>query len=208
MSQHDQLREPYEASCRLPRGRQSVARARALVRAVLTAWEVDAGVTEDAELVVSELVTNAVRAPAPSDRQVAVRVVRPDEAAVRLEVGDAGEGRPAPRVPAPGDEGGYGLLLVEALAYQWGTERRPGGVGKTVWAELRAPAHDGEVTASAVTVCAGHHVHARGAWHTVRGVRGERFATGALAIVLTLDEGPALRVPATEKLTVRRAVRG
>ncbi len=201
--QDDQPREPYEASCRLPRSKASVPRARDLVRAALTAWEV----REDAELVVSELVTNAVRAPAPSDRQVAVRVGRPDEATVRLEVCDAGEGRPAPRVPAPGDEGGYGLLLVEALAYRWGTERRPGGVGKTVWAELRGSAGEGEAMVSAVTVCAGHRVRAHGAWRTVRRVRGERFATGALALVLTLDEGPALRVPATEKLTVWRAAR-
>lgn len=133
-----QLLVPYEVSCLLPCATGSVPRARDAVRAALVAWGVGAGATEDAELVVSELVTNAVRASGPGGRQVAVRVVWADEGAVRVEVGDSGAGRPVPRVPVRGAEGGYGLVLVEALAQRWGTERRPGGAGKTVWAELRA----------------------------------------------------------------------
>lgn len=191
----------YEAHCRLPRSRRSVPRARAMVRIALDAWEADPGTADDAELVVAELVTNALRAPAPGDRQVVVRVRRPepepDGATVRLEVSDAGEGRPQPRVPASGDEGGYGLLLVDALAHRWGTQDRASGIGKTVWAELRAEA------TPAITVRPGQRVRARGAWRTVLTVRSERYATGGLAVVLGLDEGPALRVPAAESLSVR-----
>ncbi|NGO69124.1 ATP-binding protein [Streptomyces boncukensis] len=195
---------PYELYCRLPRTRKTVPRARALLRAATDAWALDADTAYSAQLILSELVTNAIRVPAPVGRQVAVRAVRQDEATLRLSVGDAGDGAPEPRDPAPGEnESGYGLFLVAALAHRWGTEPRPCGIGKDVWAELRAPASEGEVTASALTVRAGQRVRAHGAWRTVRSVRSERFATGGLAIVLGLDDGPALRVPATHPLTVR-----
>ncbi|MEU0026104.1 hypothetical protein [Streptomyces sp. NPDC006335] len=56
-----------------------------------------------------------------------------------MEVGDAR----VDRLPVPAgeaDEGGRGLLLVEALAEGWGVELRPGGAYKTVWAEFRVGA--------------------------------------------------------------------
>jgi hypothetical protein len=57
----------------------------------------------------------------------------------RVEVWDRGDGNPRP-VPGGGtDEGGRGLLLVEALAAEWGWSVRRGRFGKAVWAELKLP---------------------------------------------------------------------
>ncbi|WP_328767970.1 ATP-binding protein [Streptomyces sp. NBC_00286] len=196
-----------EVTFRLSRSRRSVPRSRAALHAVLGEWEVAQDVLETAELVLSELVTNALRVPVPSDRQVSVRIARsPEDGLLRLEVSDAGSGRPEVRKPSDDETGGRGLLLVEALAHRWGVERRAGGIGKTVWAELKASdivAEPVEWQVAAVMVRPGQRVRVRGEWRAVRTVRSERYATGGLAVVLGLDEGPALRVPAVEPLAVR-----
>jgi hypothetical protein len=138
---------------------------------------------------------------------VGVRIARsPADGLLRLEVSDAGSGRP--EVQAPGDEetGGRGLLLVEALAHRWGVEERVGGIGKTVWAELKASdivaGPVGREVAAAV-VRPGQHVRVWGEWRGVRAVRTESCAAGGLAVALGLDEGPALRVSAAVSLVVR-----
>lgn len=131
---------PNEVTFRLPRSRQSVPRSRAALHAVLGGWGVSQDVLESAELVLSELVTNALRVPVPRDRQVGVRIARLlEDGLLRLEVSDAGAGKPEVRVPCDEETGGRGLLLVEAMAHRWGVEGRAGGIGKTVWAELKAP---------------------------------------------------------------------
>ncbi|MFJ2263403.1 ATP-binding protein [Streptomyces sp. NPDC087844] len=115
-------------------------RTRALAHAVLGAWGVAQDVLEVAELLLSELVTNALRAHAPSSQQVGVRIARSTaDGLLRLEVSDEAPGRPEVRTPSDDETGGRGLLLVEALAHRWGVEEREGGTGKTVWAELKAP---------------------------------------------------------------------
>jgi len=58
---------------------------------------------------------------------------------LRLSVTDANNTLPTPRDASPDDESGRGLTLVAALADEWDAEPRPGGIGKTVWFELRAP---------------------------------------------------------------------
>lgn len=129
-----------EVTFRLPRSRQSVPRSRAALHAVLGGWGVSQDVLESAELVLSELVTNALRVPVPRDRQVGVRIARSlADGLLRLEVSDAGAGKPEVRVPRDEETGGRGLLLVEAMAHRWGVEERAGRIGKTVWAELKAP---------------------------------------------------------------------
>ncbi|GAQ67863.1 ATP-binding protein [Streptomyces scabiei] len=129
-----------EVTFRLPRSRQSVPRSRAALHAVLGGWGVSQDTLESAELVLSELVTNALRVPVPRDRQVGVRIARSSaDGLLRLEVSDAGAGKPEVRVPDDEETGGRGLLLVEAMAHRWGVEEREGGIGKTVWAELKAP---------------------------------------------------------------------
>lgn len=196
-----------EVTFRLTRCRRSVPRTRALAHAVLGGWGVDQDVLEAAELVLSELVTNALCVPVPSDRQVGVRIARSlEDGLLRLEVSDAGSGRPGVRVPGDEETCGRGLLLVEAVAHRWGVEERVGGIGKTVWAELKAPdivaEPDGRDVA-AVMVRLGQRVRVWGEWRAVLTVRTESYAAGGLAVVLGLDEGPALRVHAAEPLTVR-----
>ncbi|MEV0279219.1 ATP-binding protein [Streptomyces sp. NPDC050610] len=199
--------EPYEVGFRLGRRRSSVPRARALLHAVLGSWGVAGDVVDEAELVLSELVTNALRVRVPKDRQVGVRIVwLVEDRLLRLEVSDAGAGWPEVQVPEEGETHGRGLLLVEAVAHQWGVEKREGGIGKTVWATLKTPncvAEAAEREIAAVTVRAGQCVRVWGTWHGVRSVSGEWRPSGGGAVVLVLDDGPALRVPAAEPLTVR-----
>ncbi|MGW1028654.1 ATP-binding protein [Streptomyces sp. NPDC002577] len=198
---------PKQVSFRLSRHRGSVPRARALLCAMLGDWHIDQEVLDTAELVLSELVTNALRARAPHDRQIGVHIARLEEdGLLRLEVSDAGEGRPVLRRPSEHEVGGRGLLLVEALTHRWGVQEREGGIGKTVWAELKAPdiaAVPVEREVAAVTLHAGDQVKLRGAWRTVRSVQGEQSASGGFVMVLRLDDCPAVRVDAAEPLIVR-----
>jgi anti-sigma regulatory factor (Ser/Thr protein kinase) len=86
---------------------------------------------DDALLVVSEMVTNAVtHAASPCELRISVSPV-----AVRVEVVDRGTGTPDPMPPSTTRTGGRGLHLVDALTAAWGVEPQAEG-GKTVWAEL------------------------------------------------------------------------
>ena len=92
---------------------------------------------EDVLLVVSELVTNAcLHAEGPEELRIAC-----DNKVLRVEVSDRGAGQPAPRTPhRAGRPGGHGMFIVQRLCLDWGVVRTPGVAGKTVWAELGAPA--------------------------------------------------------------------
>ncbi|MEV3856298.1 ATP-binding protein [Streptomyces sp. NPDC050095] len=196
-----------EVALQLPCSRGSVPRARALLHAVLGAWRVGQEVLESAELVLSELVTNAMRVSVPCARYIGVRMVRPEsDGVLRLEVIGMGPGRPEIRVPEEDETRGRGLMLVDVLAHRWGAEVRECGIGKTVWAELKAPdivAPPEGKEIEAVTVRPGQCVRVWGEWRAVQSVRAEPYAAGGLAVVLGLDEGPALRLHAAEPVTVR-----
>ena len=102
---------------------------------------------EGVELVVSELVTNAVLASCEPDGRPrykdgaalpCVRVrISSDRVRVLVEVWDENPGMPEPRSARMNEENGRGLMLVEALSERWGSDRVPGWGGKVVWAELR-----------------------------------------------------------------------
>ncbi|MDQ1723403.1 MAG: hypothetical protein QOG52_431, partial [Frankiaceae bacterium] len=94
---------------------------------------VDQHVTDAAELVVSELVTNALLHAGPP---VVVRVADLGDGDVRLEVHDTGRTLPVRPLADGGGMTGRGLALVDALASRWGVE--PLHDGKVVWAELSA----------------------------------------------------------------------
>ena len=113
---------------RLTRGTDSVPVARRHVRAVLP----PSTVREDVELVVTELVTNAVlHTPAG---EIELRVEELPEA-VRVEVEDAGHGLPVAVRESTTAMTGRGLALVAALSRAWGVDNgRPGH--KVVWAEV------------------------------------------------------------------------
>src|SRR4051794_31899079 len=92
---------------------------------------------EDVLLVVSELVTNAcLHAEGPDELWISC-----DSKVIRIEVSDKGTGQPAPRTPhRAGRPGGHGMFIVQRLCLDWGVVRTQGAAGKTVWAELGAPA--------------------------------------------------------------------
>jgi anti-sigma regulatory factor (Ser/Thr protein kinase) len=96
---------------------------------------------EDAALLISELVTNAVRYahPLPGDTLRVSWEYVPDRLLLRVTDG-GGRDQPRVRDAGPFDVRGRGLAIVETVAAAWGIERSPNG-GKTfstVWAELGA----------------------------------------------------------------------
>ncbi|MGW4561049.1 SpoIIE family protein phosphatase [Streptomyces sp. NPDC004561] len=112
----------------VPSDPAAVAGARADVQARLAAWRVS-DVAFTAELVISELVTNAIRYGQPPIR---LRLIR--DAALICEVSDCNSTAPHLRRARTFDEGGRGLLLVAQFADRWGTRHHP--QGKTIWAEI------------------------------------------------------------------------
>ncbi|WP_313896436.1 ATP-binding protein [Streptomyces sp. 2BBP-J2] len=115
--------------------------ARRLACCQMDAWGRHHGIpAHDAvELIVAELANNAVTHGRVPGRDAELRLSREDGGRVRVEVSDArGERLPETRDAGTGEEGGRGLLLVAALAKEWGTAPRPGAPGKTVWAVVPA----------------------------------------------------------------------
>lgn len=93
---------------------------------------------ETAELLLSELVTNAVQhARVAPGREIEVRYEL-SGSHLRIEVADASDEQPQQHTADDNDERGRGLLLVEHLAAKWGMSPR-NIVGKSVWFELSLP---------------------------------------------------------------------
>ncbi|MET9295223.1 SpoIIE family protein phosphatase [Streptomyces sp. NPDC003077] len=115
---------------------RSVARARELARDQLAEWDLDV-LADTTELLVSELVTNALR---HGRGEIRLRLLL--DRTLVCEVWDADLAQPRRRRARDTDEGGRGLQLVGLLSAGWGTRRTPRG--KTVWFELNLP--DGEAS--------------------------------------------------------------
>ena len=113
---------------------RAVPEARRALRELLQGWG-RPGRSETAELLTSELVTNAL--VHTDDDALLTATVSPD--GLRVEVRDSVPRRPRPYAPNT-DDGthGRGLVLVQSLADAWGV--RAHGVGKAVWFELDAGA--------------------------------------------------------------------
>lgn len=120
----------HHATIDLQRDLGSVIQARRFVRETFAGWGISRAV-DDALIVVSELVTNAIT-HADSPCQVRLSI---DDTSVRVEVLDDGVGTPDPQPPSPTSEHGRGLHLISALTAAWGIEQIPDD-GKIVWAEL------------------------------------------------------------------------
>ncbi|WP_112468190.1 SpoIIE family protein phosphatase [Streptomyces triticisoli] len=118
----------------LPREPRSVGRAREDARAQLTAWDLEP-LIDTTELLVSELVTNALRY---GEGEIRLRLLL--DRTLVCEVWDSGLVQPRRRRARDTDEGGRGLQLVGLLSAAWGSRRTTHG--KTVWFELPLP--DGE----------------------------------------------------------------
>ncbi|WTH12748.1 SpoIIE family protein phosphatase [Streptomyces sp. NBC_01578] len=110
----------------------AAATARAHTRRTLADWNVDEDTAYAAELIVSELVTNAIRYGAPP---MQLRLIK--DRTLTCEVHDDGATSPRLRHARTVDEEGRGLFIVAQLAQRWGT--RYTTEGKTVWSEQTLP---------------------------------------------------------------------
>lgn len=144
------------AAYQLPPQADAVAQARDRTRTTLAAWNL-AQEADLAELVVSELVTNALRHAVPNHRGSEGALtgglagdgeatnaepnghiplgLRRGSTSLWIEVGDFDVRLPRRADPGRTDEAGRGLMLVDALSHRWGA--RPTADGKVVWVELR-----------------------------------------------------------------------
>jgi DNA-binding NarL/FixJ family response regulator len=121
---------PLVASSDLAESRLSPAAARSFVESTLRDWHCEAFI-EDALLVVSELVTNAVT-HATSRCELLLRLATDG---IRIEVADTGSGSPEPQSLDLRRSSGRGLLIVSGVSTALGIDPLEGG-GKVVWAEL------------------------------------------------------------------------
>lgn len=115
----------------LPADPEAVAGARRAAYEQVAAWGLDE-LAFTAELIVSELVTNAIRHGEPP---IQLRLIRCDT--LVCEVSDGSSAAPHLRRARSYDESGRGLMLVAQVAERWGS--RQTGSGKTIWTELPLP---------------------------------------------------------------------
>jgi hypothetical protein len=138
------MTDPWPLRSSLELGALPTAVPCACVHTQLVLWEWGlSSLGESAELLVSELVTNAVNATAGQDRQVVALHLSGNASQVLIEVHDADPQPPGPR--GPGDPAGEntgardGVLLVAALSTRWDWYPTEDPPGKVVWCELTAP---------------------------------------------------------------------
>jgi len=122
----------WRASIDVPASAHGPAAARRVVAALLPVWELPE-LSADAELVVSELVTNAYR-HAPGTDSFELELVRREDG-VRIALADGNAVRPViAELKADHQPTGRGMAIVAALATRWGAEDHHGG--KRVWVDL------------------------------------------------------------------------
>ena len=113
-------------------GRAVARRCAEVARDALTSWQLT-HLTDTAVLLISELVTNAVL-HARADGSCVALSLEIRGSRLRIEVHDGDLRGPQPRTPSAHDESGFGFVLVNALADNWGVRKT--AAGKAVWAEL------------------------------------------------------------------------
>ncbi len=122
-----------KAEMQVPPEGSAVQDGRRFAAATLTDWELPAEVVQDATLIVSELLTNAIVYGSPPIR---LRLRKtPQELAI--EVDDAASAMPRKLRATPTDLHGRGLAIVADIGSRWAA--RPDGYGKTVWSTLAIP---------------------------------------------------------------------
>lgn len=127
-----------QRTVRIPSSAQAVQRIRRALVEDLQDLDVSSDVVDEAEIVVSELMGNAIRHARPLlDGMVRVRW-KVKSGVVEVEVSDGGgPSTPRPAPPALWSTSGRGLRIVRSLAHEWGvTEDKH---GRTVWASLGGP---------------------------------------------------------------------
>lgn len=119
----------------LPDGPEGASIARRATARAAELWRLDRELTETALLLVSELVTNAIRHGAPPVR-LSLHLDR-GPGSLRVEVTDSSPAPPRVGATAEPDQtGGRGLMIVQQLAARWGSNVSASRLGKTVWFEL------------------------------------------------------------------------
>jgi len=109
---------------------ESVSEVRAFTRDALAGLDV---AVDDVVLCVTELATNAVRHSSPHEGTFHLDILA-DRDKLRVECHDSGSRKPTLLTPSDADEGGRGLLLVQALTSRWGVGAT--AAGKCVWFEI------------------------------------------------------------------------
>lgn len=123
---------------RVPWAMSSAVETRRRLVSALRALEVDETVIDEAEIVISELVANAIRHAQPlPDGTIHVNwAVR--DGVVEISVTDGGgPTTPAPALTSPWSASGRGLRIVRGLAHEWGVKDDVGSC--TVWVSLGGP---------------------------------------------------------------------
>ena len=129
------LTDRQVAAWDIPPDPAEVSHVRSMVARQLDLWELEE-LQMTTELVVSEMVTNAIRyAPGP----IRLRLIR--HSVLTCEVFDSGNTAPHLRHARTTDEGGRGLFLVAQLTHRWGSRFTSGG--KLIWADQAIPAPSG-----------------------------------------------------------------
>ena len=121
----------------VPNRPDSTPAARAFLARLLDGWGVADEVIDDASLLATELLSNAVR---HGTGLVTLRV-EVEQDVVHVRVHDDAAGQPVVKESDPTSIGGRGLFLVECVADQWGSD--PDDAGKTVWFRLKTENGDG-----------------------------------------------------------------
>ncbi|WP_105971969.1 ATP-binding protein [Streptomyces geranii] len=122
---------PQRYQERYPARPEAARQARRDIARALERWGLS-HLIEVAEQIVTELVANAVEHTGTAT--VGTSLTRTGDETVRIVVTDTSRTSPAPAAPSCDAESGRGLLLVETLAHDWGSESVHGG--KRVWADL------------------------------------------------------------------------
>src|SRR3712207_4756454 len=120
-------------TCALPIWPDSTPAARAFLSRLLDGWGVPDDVINDASLLATELLSNAVK---HGSGLVTLRV-EVEGGVVHVGVHDDAAGQPVVEDSDPTSLGGRGLFIVDCVADDWGSD--PDDRGKTVWFRLRTP---------------------------------------------------------------------
>lgn len=128
---------PLQTHLELAALSSAVPRARGHVRSVALEWGLSE-LADTAELLVSELMTNAIQASEGlmiRETPVVRLSLASDRSSIVIRVWDGSEEMPVRQKAGPGDDSGRGLMIIDALSADWGSY--PEARGKVVWALAR-----------------------------------------------------------------------
>lgn len=122
------------AGAQVPDRPDSIPAARSFLARLLDGWGVEDEVIDDATLLTSELMANAVQHGAG----LVNLKIEVEDGLLHVGVHDDATETPVVNDPSPTRPGGRGMWIVQSIARDWGSESNGDGPGKTVWFELTA----------------------------------------------------------------------